>query len=105
MFWKALDRISPHNWLEDNFWIKKAYHEGRSPLLIDSNWWLAFHNDDQVPYDVLMGRSEPSQTGITPWQIRRATWLVHRTLEFKDRLDRYIPPILFALVVLTLSPF
>jgi carnitine O-acetyltransferase len=33
-----LDQISPHNWLDDSIWLKKAYHEWRVPLLINSNW-------------------------------------------------------------------
>jgi hypothetical protein len=42
---RALDAVSPHNWLDDNFWMKKAYLEWRAPLLVNSNWWLAFVND------------------------------------------------------------
>jgi carnitine O-acetyltransferase len=68
--------------------MKKAYHESRAPLVVNSNWWLAFHNDDTVPLDVLLGRSVQGTAGITPWQIRRATWLVHRMLEFKERMKR-----------------
>jgi len=85
---QALDRASPHNWLDDNFWMKKAYHEWRAPLLVNSNWWLAFHNDDNVPKEVLQGHSMQVKAGFTPWQIRRASWLVFRLLDFKERLDR-----------------
>ncbi|KAI0069154.1 acyltransferase ChoActase/COT/CPT [Artomyces pyxidatus] len=83
-----LDKRSPRNWLDDNIWLKKAYHEWRSPLVINSNWWLAFFNDSSVPEDVLRGQSPSGTTGFNPWQIRRAAWLIHRTLEFKDRLQR-----------------
>ncbi|KAJ7158644.1 acyltransferase ChoActase/COT/CPT [Mycena filopes] len=79
----ALDRASPNNWLDDNFWMNKAYLEWRAPLLINSNWWLAFHDDERIPPTA----KEPKE-GITPWQVRRAAWLVHRVLCFKDRLDR-----------------
>ncbi|KAJ7707599.1 acyltransferase ChoActase/COT/CPT [Mycena rosella] len=79
----ALDRASPHNWLDDNFWIKKAYLEWRSPLLVNSNWWLAFQDDNQIP-----AHAKEEIAGITPWQVRRGAWLVHRVLCFKDRLDR-----------------
>ncbi|TFK70341.1 acyltransferase ChoActase/COT/CPT [Pluteus cervinus] len=81
---KALDSASPHNWLDDNFWTKKAYLEWRAPLLINSNWWLAFHDDNLIPE-----ADGPSQNyaGITKWQRRRAAWLLHRMLEFKDRVD------------------
>ncbi|KAJ7126880.1 carnitine acetyltransferase [Mycena epipterygia] len=79
----ALDRASPHNWLDDNFWINKAYLEWRSPLLVSSNWWLAFHDDEQIP-----AHAKEEKADIMPWQVRRGAWLVHRTLCFKDRLDR-----------------
>ncbi|KIK62459.1 hypothetical protein GYMLUDRAFT_41909 [Collybiopsis luxurians FD-317 M1] len=74
-----LDQNSPDNWLDDNFWLK-TYHQWRAPLLVNSNWWLVFHDDQLHP-------SELEKTlGFTDWQIQRATWLVHRTLEFKDKL-------------------
>ncbi|KAF5359195.1 hypothetical protein D9756_003110 [Leucocoprinus leucothites] len=84
----ALEKKSPNNWLDDNFWLKKAYLEWRAPLLINSNWWLAFYDDDLIPpasresYHVKEGMA-----GATTWQLRRSAWLVHRMLEFKDRLD------------------
>ena len=90
MFVLALDKASPRNWLDDNIWLKKAYHEWRSPLLIHSNWWLAFFNDVIIPDMVLQGRSSSVLAGITPWQVRRAAWLIHRTLEFKHKLDQYV---------------
>lgn len=80
---EALDRASPNNWLDDNLWTKKAYLEWRSPLLVNSNWWLAVHDDDLIP-----AHANKAQPGITPWQVRRGAWLVHRVLCFKDRLDR-----------------
>ncbi|KAK7033217.1 carn-acyltransf domain-containing protein [Favolaschia claudopus] len=79
----ALDRASPNNWLDDNFWGNKTYYEWRSPLIINSNWWLAFHDDELIP-----AHAKTKQSKITPWQVRRAAWLVHRFLCFKDRLDR-----------------
>ncbi|OSX58854.1 hypothetical protein POSPLADRAFT_1151685 [Postia placenta MAD-698-R-SB12] len=84
----ALDRSSPNNWLDDNFWMKKAYHESRAPLLVNSNWWLAFHNDPAIPDDVILGRPSSANGGITDWQVRRAAWLVSRVLDWKSRLDR-----------------
>lgn len=83
----ALDRASPHNWLDDNFWINKAYLEWRAPLLINSNWWLAFQDDDLLPQSALTGESSDSRAGITLWQVRRAAWLVHRVLDYKGQLD------------------
>ncbi|KAH9917835.1 acyltransferase ChoActase/COT/CPT [Fomitopsis serialis] len=85
----ALDRASPTNWLDDNFWVKKAYHEWRAPLIVNSNWWLAFHNDPIIPHDVILGRRPAlGAVGVTDWQVRRGAWLVRRTLEWKARLER-----------------
>ncbi|EGN98888.1 hypothetical protein SERLA73DRAFT_54801 [Serpula lacrymans var. lacrymans S7.3] len=82
----ALDRTSPFNWLDDNFWMKKTYLEWRAPLLINSNWWLTFINDDLVPKNVLREQHLHTWVGVSPWQVRRAAWLLHRVLDFKDRL-------------------
>lgn len=79
-----LDRASPNNWLNDNFWLKKAYHEWRAPLPVNSNWWLLFHDDPNVPED--LRRSIPSSGDITEWQVRRAAWLVRRLVDFKEKL-------------------
>ncbi|KIM67526.1 hypothetical protein SCLCIDRAFT_21056 [Scleroderma citrinum Foug A] len=79
----ALDKASPHNWLDDNFWLKKMYLEWRAPLLINSNWWLTFVNDTDVPDKVITDQGQ----GFTPWQIRRAACLVHRVLNFKHRMQ------------------
>ncbi len=82
----ALDRSSPHNWLNDNIWLKKAYHEWRAPLLIHSNWWLAFFNDDRIPEQALCKPASSNLLQITPWQVRRAAWLTFRHLDFRDNL-------------------
>ncbi|KAI0833477.1 acyltransferase ChoActase/COT/CPT [Trametes gibbosa] len=81
-----LDKKSPNNWLDDNIWLKKAYHEWRAPLIINSNWWLALGDDHTVP-SVVRHPSGPAKK-CTPWQVRRAAWLVHRILDFKARLQR-----------------
>lgn len=83
----ALDRASPNNWLDDNFWINKAYLEWRAPLLVNSNWWLAFYEDDQMPATAFKGETNNNRAGTTFWQLRRAAWLVWRTLDFKQQLD------------------
>ncbi|EIW84318.1 acyltransferase ChoActase COT CPT [Coniophora puteana RWD-64-598 SS2] len=75
----ALDRASPHNWLDDNIWLKYAYLQGRDPLVVNSNWWLAFLDDSNIP------KALPTQ-GVSPWQVRRAAWLVHRCLEYREKL-------------------
>ena len=92
----ALDASSPHNWLNDNFWTKKAYHEWRAPLLINSNWWLLFHHDATIPdhiksHDGTSSLTEgvklPTGGEIGDWQIRRAAWLAARFMNFKERLE------------------
>lgn len=80
---RALDDVSPHNWLDDNFWLKKTYLEWRAPLLINSNWWLTFVNDAEVPEEVIRDQGQ----GFTPWQIRRAACLVRGILDFKHRME------------------
>ncbi|KAJ3881064.1 acyltransferase ChoActase/COT/CPT [Lentinula edodes] len=75
-----LDRASPDNWLDDNFWLK-SYLQWRAPLLINSNWWLVFNDDPLHP------SGEHLVSGFTEWQLQRAAWLVHRTLEFKDKVE------------------
>lgn len=79
----ALDKVSPRNWLDDNFWLKKTYLEWRAPLLINSNWWLTFANDADVPEMVIRDAGQ----GFTPWQIRRAAGLVHGIVDFKHRMQ------------------
>ncbi|CAA7266960.1 unnamed protein product [Cyclocybe aegerita] len=80
----ALDKVSPYNWLDDNFWIDKAYLEWRDPLLVNSNWWLAFNEDPLIPRSALSGETNNNRAGTTFWQLRRAAWLMHRMLQFKD---------------------
>ena len=80
----ALDKVSPYNWLDDNFWMNKAYLEWRAPLLINSNWWLAFADDPGIPKNALSGETNDNRVGTTFWQLRRASWLLHRMLQFRD---------------------
>ncbi|SRR6266550_6822429 len=82
----ALDKASPNNWLDDNFWLYKAYLEWRAPLLINSNWWVSVSDDTLIPESARAGESSDSRGGITFWQIRRAAWMLHRVLEFKEKI-------------------
>ncbi|KAI1797126.1 acyltransferase ChoActase/COT/CPT [Ganoderma leucocontextum] len=81
-----LDKSSPHNWLDDNIWLRKAYHEWRAPLIVNSNWWLALADDPSIPA-IVRYPAHPTP-GFTTWQVRRAAWLVHRVLDFRAQLDR-----------------
>ncbi|KAF8753527.1 Choline/Carnitine o-acyltransferase [Rhizoctonia solani] len=91
-----LDNASENNWLDDNLWMKKAYHEWRAPLLINSNWWLLFHHDTTIPDHIKSHDGTSSLTGgvklptggeVSDWQIRRAAWLAARFMNFKERLE------------------
>jgi len=79
-----LAEVSPYNWLDDNFWLRRAYLENRLPLLVHSNWWLALQDDLTVPESIrLAPRPEP----FNIWQLRRAAWTVKRMLTYKKLLD------------------
>lgn len=92
-----VDRSTPNNWLDDRWWLQKAYHEWRVPLMVNSNWWLMFTNDVNMPAELAEHEGhDPSNTnrGLgsqhwdeATWGIRRAAWLTSRFLQFKARLD------------------
>lgn len=100
-----VDRTSVNNWLDDRFWLVKAYHEWRVPLLVNSNWWLMFRADIGTPLAQLEDPQSQTadssedvaglegvglgkqQWGQAQWGVRRATWLTMRFLDFKRRLD------------------
>ncbi|PLW11847.1 hypothetical protein PCANC_11710 [Puccinia coronata f. sp. avenae] len=81
-----IDRRSPNNWLDDNYWIKLAYHSDRSPLPVNSNWWILLKHDRDIPTSVIESVPEPGR--FTDWQLRRAATLIHRFMIFKGMLDR-----------------
>lgn len=110
-----VDRTTPNNWLDDRYWLVKAYHEWRVPLLVNSNWWLMFRADPNSPQAKLEDTSLDAQTQrslaqeqqveVAPlegvglgsqqwdqaqWGVRRATWMIARLLDFKRRLDRWV---------------
>ncbi|CAD6904371.1 unnamed protein product [Tilletia laevis] len=97
-----VDRTTPDNWLDDRFWLQKAYHEWRVPLLINSNWWLMFTNDPNAPAGLGEHKGHGTADLAPPkgaaalgeshwdeaqWGIRRAAWMTHRLLEFYRRLQ------------------
>lgn len=93
-----IDETTDSNWFDDRFWLQKAYHEWRAPLLINSNWWLMFRPDENVPEDVAQYAGDaPAYTDEAvklqrwdnaEWGLRRATWLVYRLVLYKMALDR-----------------
>ena len=67
-------------------------------MIVNSNWWLSFNNDSTVPQDILEGKDVTlGNTGLTPWQVRRAAWLTYRLLDFKGQLQGCVtlPSLLF----------
>jgi carnitine O-acetyltransferase len=81
---EELQRTAPYNWLDDLFWLRKAYLEGRYSLLIHSNWWLALQDDPLVPTSVrLSDKPEP----FNDWQLRRAAWITKQMLAYKRQID------------------
>ncbi|GBB93575.1 hypothetical protein RclHR1_00220009 [Rhizophagus clarus] len=89
-----VDRISPHNWLDDTWWMKKAYHEWRVPLIVNSNWYIAFNDDPNTPKGYLTHNNGVRPKGqFSEWQIKRAAHIIGRMLDFKELLDtEKLPP-------------
>lgn len=81
-----VDRSSSNNWLDDNYWTKVAYHSARSPLPVNSDWWILLKHDRDIPSSVI--ESIPEAGRFTDWQLRRAATLVHRLMIFKQMYDR-----------------
>ncbi|RUP44358.1 acyltransferase ChoActase/COT/CPT [Jimgerdemannia flammicorona] len=89
-----LDRASPFNWLDDNFWLRKAYHEWREPLIVNSNWYMLGRDDENHPRELLEINGGVREKGdFSNFQIKRAAKVVTRTLDFKDMVDfEQLPP-------------
>lgn len=93
-----VDQTTESNWFDDRFWLQKAYHEWRAPLLINSNWWLMFRADDGTPKEIADDLGDapawtPEAVTAQPWKhaewgIRRATWLTYRMALYKLALDK-----------------
>ncbi|ORZ24642.1 acyltransferase ChoActase/COT/CPT [Absidia repens] len=72
-----IDHHSPRNWLEDNYWLRKAYLEWREPLMVNSNWYILGKNDDHHPKALLENNGQglgPNQ--FSHFQIRRAATMI-----------------------------
>ncbi|CAG8534714.1 7753_t:CDS:2, partial [Funneliformis caledonium] len=89
-----IDRISPYNWLDDTWWIKKAYLEWRAPVIINSNWYLLLIDDPNTPEEYFTNNNEICLKGqFSKWQIKRAAHLIEKMLEYKNLIDtESIPP-------------
>ncbi|KAI9306900.1 acyltransferase ChoActase/COT/CPT [Cunninghamella echinulata] len=89
-----IERTSPNNWLEDNYWLKKAYLEWREPLMVNSNWYIILKNDDHHPKELLENNAKvlpPKQ--LSAFQIRRAANMIYYGLDYKEKLEREEIPI------------
>ncbi|KDE07333.1 hypothetical protein MVLG_02376 [Microbotryum lychnidis-dioicae p1A1 Lamole] len=82
---KDVDRSSPNNWLDDNYWLS-VYHGWRAALPINSNWFILMADDQAIPKEVRA--SAPPQGEYSNWQIKRGAKLVERLIQFKHKLDR-----------------
>ncbi|KAG2182043.1 hypothetical protein INT43_006969 [Umbelopsis isabellina] len=81
-----LDRSSESNWLDDQFWLQKAYHEWREPLLVNSNWYMLGVDDPHHPKDLLANGAKRSSGDYTYFQARRAAHMIYEGIDFKQIL-------------------
>ncbi|KAI9313766.1 acyltransferase ChoActase/COT/CPT [Dichotomocladium elegans] len=86
-----IEATSPYNWLEDNFWLKKAYLEWREPLMVNSNWYILGKNDPNTPPSLLSNR--PPAGVFTHFQIHRAAHLTVRCLDYKEIIEKEAIPV------------
>ncbi|PKI84383.1 hypothetical protein MVES_001602 [Malassezia vespertilionis] len=92
-----IDATTENNWFDDRFWLLKAYHEWRDPLLINSDWWLMFRPDKNTPAEVAEYAGDaPAYSAEAlsvqrwenaDWGFRRATWLTYQMALYKLALD------------------
>ncbi|KAL0083601.1 acyltransferase ChoActase/COT/CPT [Phycomyces blakesleeanus] len=89
-----LDQKSPYNWLEDNFWLNKAYLEWREPVMVNSNWYILGQDDANHPKELLANNAKSVAPGeFTRFQIRRAAHMVLRGVHYKEIIDRQELPV------------
>ncbi|SCV74232.1 BQ2448_6664 [Microbotryum intermedium] len=82
---KDVDRSSPNNWLDDNYWLS-VYHGWRAALPINSNWFILMADDQTIPKHVRA--SAPPAGEYSNWQVKRGAKVVERLIQFKHKLDR-----------------
>ncbi|GAA5806236.1 hypothetical protein HPULCUR_011767 [Helicostylum pulchrum] len=88
-----IDHTSPTNWLEDNYWLKKAYLEWREPLMVNSNWYILGQVDAGQPKELLANNGVQATGLYSQFQVRRAAHMIRRGLEYKEILDREELPV------------
>ncbi|KAF9579184.1 hypothetical protein BGW38_004654, partial [Lunasporangiospora selenospora] len=80
-----VDRAAPKNWLNDTWWISKAYHEWREPLLVNSNWYIMMKNEVNHP-TVFQPSAENS--AYSTFQVKRAAHVSQQLLDYAEKLFR-----------------
>jgi carnitine O-acetyltransferase len=90
----ARETANHGHWL-DVWWLQKAYHEWRDPLLVNSNWCMVFRDDEVLDAAIKNGKvsAAPIKGGYSVAQVKRAAHVVNKWLDIKDRLDQGTYPI------------
>ncbi|KAG2200216.1 hypothetical protein INT47_009854, partial [Mucor saturninus] len=88
-----IDHASPTNWLEDNFWLKKAYLEWREPLMVNSNWYILGQVDAGHPKQLIANNGVQPKGLFSQFQVQRAAHMIRRGLEYKEIIDREELPV------------
>ncbi|KAF9572423.1 hypothetical protein EC968_009901 [Mortierella alpina] len=78
-----VERAAPDNWLDDTWWISKAYHEWREPLLVNSNWYILMRNDLNHPVEFQSTAESPA---YTTFQVKRAAHVTQQLLDYTETL-------------------
>ncbi|KAF9170354.1 hypothetical protein BGX20_009083 [Mortierella sp. AD010] len=85
-----VDRAAPYNWLDDTWWISKAYHEWREPLLVNSNWYILMKNEPNHPTVFHPTAENPR---FSTFQVKRSAHVAQQLLDYLDTLhSQQIPP-------------
>ncbi|KAI8340703.1 acyltransferase ChoActase/COT/CPT [Chlamydoabsidia padenii] len=87
-----IDNHSPRNWLEDNYWLKKAYLEWREPLMVNSNWYILGKDDDNHPKE-LLAKNGLGPNQFSHFQVRRAATFIHNGAEFVQSIENQTLPV------------
>ncbi|ORZ11821.1 acyltransferase ChoActase/COT/CPT [Absidia repens] len=89
-----IDNQSPHNWLEDNFWMKKAYLEQRKPLMINSNWFILAKETKAHPKELLQNDSQGLPEGqFSYFQIHMGASCIDAACKYIQRLENETIPV------------
>ncbi|KAG0048844.1 hypothetical protein BGZ83_006264 [Gryganskiella cystojenkinii] len=78
-----VDRAAPDNWLDDTWWISKAYHEWREPLLVNSNWYILMRNELIHPTEFYPTVENPA---FTTFQVKRAAHVAQQLVDYTEAL-------------------